>query len=601
MVACRTFSTEVALANAGSRATIGRYTVLAKLGEGGMADIFLAELRGSKGFAKRVVLKVLKHDLIDDDEQQTMFADEARLGSKLEHPHIPGVLELGEVNGLPFMVQEYVEGPSLEVVHRRTRQTNTIHHATMCRIVADVARALHHAHYGDWGGTPLGVVHRDVSMTNILVSVTGKSKLIDFGVARFEDRETKTEANVLKGKMRYLAPETLRRGDVSHQTDLFALGVVLYTVTTGRAPWRNRSDLSKRMSGRFTKPREIDPDFPEDLEAIIVRCMAPKPRDRTKTGNELADELDAWCAENGGILTDADVAACLDAWFPEGGQIWLPDAGGELDTDSFRHSSVDAETTAVEATPPPRGVAGAWMVAFSGIVGILALLALIAVGILITTWPEPKDPEVVVEVVDPLQKQEEAFVLVLEAAEAALAEEDFPQVGRKLRTLEGLTAADPDVLARRQVVSDAYDVQMALDALEPLFDSDPGQALQDAQALLRTYPDSEAVQAAVERAEAAVEAARKAAAPRPKPKPEAAPAPQPGVPSMLSVTGSPDGAEVLVDGRVVGTLPAQVVVDPGRHDVSLRMEGFVQRRVYVDAADGDPVKVSIELPALKTP
>jgi len=564
-----------------------------------MAEIFLGELRGTKGFAKRVVLKVLKPEHLDDPEQQSMFADEARLGSKLEHAHIPRVIELGDHDGLPYMVQEYVEGPNLDVVMRRAKKANDLHLPTMCRIVADVARALDHAHHVVYEKAPLGVVHRDVSMNNVLVSVTGKAKLIDFGVARFEDRETKTEANVLKGKMRYLAPETLRKGIVSHQTDLFALGVVLYTVTTGRAPWRNQSDLAKRMSGNFTLPHELVPDYPPELQKIVVGAMAPKAKNRVVTGAEFADQLLDWCAANGGVPSDAAVSERVVAWFPEGRAAWVPE--GQLDPDTF--GSV-ALPDALPPEPVTESALGRRATAFIGLAMASALLSLAAVGILSAALYARRniEPEVVVEVVDPLQQQEEAFLTVLEQGEEALALGELAELGRSVRILEGMTAADAELLARRQTLRDVLNVRLALEALEPLFETDPTEALERATALLVQHPDDEAVAAAVQRAETILadrRATERPVAPSPAPV-SPAPAPtQPAVPSMLSVKGSPVGAEVVVDGRFVGTVPVQLVIDPGTHDVALRKDGYVQRRVHVEAAGGEPVEVSIELPPLQ--
>ncbi|MCA9494745.1 MAG: serine/threonine protein kinase, partial [Myxococcales bacterium] len=185
---------------------IGRYEVVAKLGEGGMAETWLCRLRGTRGFVRRVVVKTLKTEHLDVPEFHTMFADEARVGAALEHPNIPRVEELGEHGGLPYMVQEYVEGPSLYQMLKQQRRLGSLDHRVTARIVADVARALEHAWTStDGDGQPLHVVHRDVSPSNILISVKGPSKLIDFGVARFADRETRTEAGVLKGKLRYMA------------------------------------------------------------------------------------------------------------------------------------------------------------------------------------------------------------------------------------------------------------------------------------------------------------------------------------------------------------------------------------------------------------
>lgn len=568
---------------------IGRYPVLAKLGEGGMAEIYLAEVRGAKGFSKRVVIKVLKAEHLDDPAQQSMFADEARLGSRLEHAHIPRILELGEHEGLPFMVQEFVDGPNLDVMLRRANKQDDIDVRVMVRVVIDVARALHYAHHvAHDDERSLGVIHRDVSMTNVLVSHTGVSKLIDFGVARFEDRETKTEANVLKGKMRYLAPETLRVGTVSHQSDLFALGVVLYTVVVGLAPWRNQADLAKRMAGKFMPPRMVKPEVSEGLEAIIVRCMSPDPAGRYATGAELADALTAWCLANGGWVSDKEVGTKLAKWFPEGSSGWLPDfdleAHSFVGTDSGRPRQRDG------------GQGRVWLFAGLGAMGFGLGAAGLAMGALWMGSRPETPPEVVVEVVDPSARQRGDFVAMLELAEQAATEDDLASAGRYLRSLEAMPVTDPALLDRRQMLADRLDLRRGLSAAEALLATDPDKALERGLSLAERHPDAPEVEAFLERARAAIAAqAPKVVRPRPAPRPETA------EPSMLTVKGSPEGAEVLVDGRVVGQVPMQLVIDPGTHDVSLRQEGFVQRRAHVEAKGGEPVTVSLDLPALQAP
>jgi eukaryotic-like serine/threonine-protein kinase len=166
-----------------SEIRIGRYVVEAKLGEGGMAETWLCRLDGAKGFSKHVVVKTMRAEC-STAEYHTMFADEARIGARIEHPNIPRILEFGQTDQGPFLVQEYVDGPSVIQILRRQASSGQFNLGLGCRIVADVAGALDSAHTTlDDNGRPLGVIHRDVSPSNILVSRRGVPKLIDFGVA----------------------------------------------------------------------------------------------------------------------------------------------------------------------------------------------------------------------------------------------------------------------------------------------------------------------------------------------------------------------------------------------------------------------------------
>jgi len=560
-----------------------------------MAELFLAELEGAKGFRKRVVVKTLRTEHLDDAHQQSMFADEARVGSHIEHAHIPRVLELGEHEGVPFMVQEYVEGPSLEAVLQRQRKLDRVDRRFGVRVVHDVARALDHAyHLHDDRQRPLHVVHRDVSPSNILVARTGQTKLIDFGVARFERRETHTEANLLKGKLRYLAPETLQQAEVSHLTDLYALGVVLYMATTGTAPWRVASDMGRRLRGDFDPPSARVDDFPPSLERIVLRCLSVKPADRFATGGELADQLAAWLQAHGGPVDDAQVARHVDEIFPLGADDWLP----TFDPGDVRAA---AERSLSGARPRPvrqrRAPMMPWLIA-------LATAAIIAVGglaltgsvIYLNAQRPPAASPLPAPAAPAAPDPHEALVALAEAADAALQQGDLAEAASQVRAMDDLVLVAPDALARRQQVRDEVAVATAVQSIDAQLAHEPGVAVDRAVELSQDYPGHPAVLAVLERARAASKAQRAAARPRPAPRPAPAPVPTAG-PSLLTIEGSPAGAEVVVDGRVVGTVPMQLVVDPGTHDVSLRKEGFVQRREHVEAR-GDDITVRLDLPQM---
>ncbi len=567
--------------------SIGRYAILSKLGEGGMAEIFLAEIRGTKGFTKRVVVKMLLDQHQADDQQLSMFADEARVGSQMEYPHIPRVLELGEHRGLPFMVQEFVDGPSLSAILKRQRELKRINLRMAVRIVADVARALDHAHrLVAEDGTPLRLVHRDVSPSNILVGKQGVAKLIDFGVARFENRETHTEANLLKGKLRYLAPETITDGVVSHQTDVFALGVVLYIATTARAPWRNAQDLARRMQGTFDRPSDIVPSFSRELEDVIMGCLAPDPAHRTADAATLVEQLEGWLQATGGRVRNDELATFVRDLFPDGAEAWLP----TYDLDRTTLSAL--RVSDLHELGDRRTLAAAALGA--GAIASIAILALLATSVLAYNLYH-RAPEVIVETVDPTVKARADFLELLERAEQAKASDDRAAARRHLRALDRIAVSDPPLLDRQLVLEEWADLLDEVDALRARLAEEPKEVLAQAEQLHEQHPTSVPVEQLLEDARAAVAAAKPApAAPRPAPRPVAT------EPSLLTVDGSPPGAEVVVDGRFVGTIPLQLVVDPGPHDVALRMEGFVQRRQNIEA-NGAPISVKLALPALKAP
>lgn len=296
---------------------IGRYSVEAKLAEGGMATAWLCRLHGAKGFTKPYVVKTLKPSC-RVQPFLTMFADEARLGAQLDHPNVCRTLEFGDAGGMPFLVQEFVNGPTLQQIITRQAALHRFDVAFGCQIIAKVAGALYAVHtLTDDEGRLLNVVHRDVSPSNILVSRQGVVKLIDFGVARFDDRETQTEIGTVKGKPRYMSPEMLRGGQPVPQSDLYSLGICLISAVGGKS-------LS-RDGGVFQfgdlEHLGLDPE----LKSILSTCLRPNPVERWSNGIELMHALESWLKSHGGPLDEQDVANRVGALFPQGPLEWRSD------------------------------------------------------------------------------------------------------------------------------------------------------------------------------------------------------------------------------------------------------------------------------------
>jgi len=274
---------------------LGAYVLERKLGTGGMAEVFLARRTGPHGFSKRVAIKKILPELARDPQLIQMFCDEARLAASLNHPNIAQVLEFGEQDGELYLVMEHVDGVSCSTLLRAVSERGeTIPTGPALVIAHDVLLALGFAHEAtDENGLPLGVVHRDVSPSNILVSRIGTVKLIDFGITRSFIAERRTYPGELKGKLRYMSPEQILGADVDARSDLFAAGIVLAEMLAGRALFSGRSDLDilTRISrGELGIVR--DGKIAADLAVVLEKALAHRPGDRFQTAREFAHAIE---------------------------------------------------------------------------------------------------------------------------------------------------------------------------------------------------------------------------------------------------------------------------------------------------------------------
>jgi serine/threonine protein kinase len=302
---------------------IGKYRVIAPIGRGGMAHIFLARMAGPSGFSKLFVVKVLRDDIREGgDECVTMFLDEARLAARLSHPNIVQTFDVGEADGRYFIAMEYLEGQCLRFVERRLGR-HGFPEEQYLRVLAEVARGLHHAHeLKDYDGTPLHVVHRDVSPQNVFVTYDGRVKLLDFGIAKAENAEHLTQVGVIKGKVDYIAPEQIRGERVDRRADVFSLGVMLYEALAHVrfAGGSNVSEITKmhdRVTGREAKLRHVREDVPEELARICDRAIALEPAGRYATALELAEDLERYLASAGLRPTAEALAQRMEPAFRE--------------------------------------------------------------------------------------------------------------------------------------------------------------------------------------------------------------------------------------------------------------------------------------------
>jgi len=318
---------------------IGRYQPIRRLAVGGMAEIFLARVPGLgiEGFEKLVVLKRILPQHALDPELLRMFLDEARLSATLTHPHVIEVYDVGAVGDAPFFSMEYVHGANVrEMLRAQSRREGTdaktvnapLPLAHAITIVAAAAEGLHYAHerLGP-GGEPLGIVHRDVSPSNVLVSYDGAVKVSDFGIAKWAFQRTRTQEGTLKGKFAYMSPEQCRAQPVDRRSDIFALGAILYELTTGSAPFAGASELdilNQIATGRAAPPAwpEALGTYPPALSEIVLRALAPDVEERFQTMQELQIALESFARASGVALSTVALAAYLQELFAEELAAW---------------------------------------------------------------------------------------------------------------------------------------------------------------------------------------------------------------------------------------------------------------------------------------
>ena len=274
----------------------GRYHISRKIADGGMAEIFLGRQRGVEGFERPVVLKRILSSLLADPQFRNQMIDEAHVAMSLNHSNIVQVLDLGHARGRYFLVLELVEGWDLNQILNRARATSfPLPPELSLYVVGEVCRALGYAHAKTRDGQPLGIVHRDVSPHNVLVSEQGEVKLTDFGIAKATGRREHTGHGVIKGKLAFMSPEQASGSAVDARSDLFSLGTVLYLLGTGRRPFEAPTDLEAIVRVRqckFAPPAEVAPNISSEFARITLRAMQAAPANRYQSAEEMLVDIE---------------------------------------------------------------------------------------------------------------------------------------------------------------------------------------------------------------------------------------------------------------------------------------------------------------------
>jgi serine/threonine-protein kinase len=292
---------------------LGKYTLVRRLAIGGMAEIFLARVRGLAGFERLVVVKQILPQYAADARFIRMLLQEARIAATLHHANVVQVLELDREGDVYFFAMDYVDGVDARRLSRAAETAARpipLEHAL--RIVSGAAAGLHYAHeQTDGGDLPLGLVHRDVSPSNVLVGFDGSVKITDFGIAKATLQASDTTPNAVKGKLAYMSPEQCRGQPLDRRSDVFALGVVLFELTTGTRLFDGQSELavlSQLLEQELPRPSRRRADYPAALEHVVLRALSRDPAARFATARELEEAIEEVARDGGLVMSQLALA-----------------------------------------------------------------------------------------------------------------------------------------------------------------------------------------------------------------------------------------------------------------------------------------------------
>ena len=298
----------------------GDYYLFERVAVGGMAEVFKGVSYGVEGFERLFAVKRVLPNISEDQEFIEMFIDEAKIAVQLTHANIGQIFELGNAEDSYFIAMEFVQGKDLRAIFDRSRSKSlTLDIPMCCHVVKEVCEALEYAHSKrNEKQEPLGLIHRDVSPQNILVSYDGEVKLIDFGIAKAAGKASKTQAGILKGKFGYMSPEQVRGKSIDRRSDLFSLAVVLFELLTLERCFQGESDFSTLEKVRnvdIRRPSALNRDIPPELERIVLRGLARNPDERYQTAAELQDALQKFLYQSGAFYARKDLAAYMRRTF----------------------------------------------------------------------------------------------------------------------------------------------------------------------------------------------------------------------------------------------------------------------------------------------
>lgn len=361
---------------------LGRYELLMPIAKGGMGNVWAARLKGTRGFRKLVAIKTILRTLENAQLQQMLF-QEAMLASQIHHPNVAETLELGEHEGTLYLVMELVSGESLRFILREAQARGGVPFAVSINLIGQLCRGLAAAHdLRDENGQRVGLIHRDISPPNVLVTDTGTVKIIDFGVATTATNATYGSGEI-KGKISYLAPEQLRGEPLDARVDVFATGILLYLLTVNRHPFRCTSESSTiariLSTAAAAAPSAFVEDYPEAVERIVMRALSKDRDERFASTTELLKALESAYPSAFGPGADESVAAYVQQLLEgrlQERRATLRVAEDWAETSSSRHSVGALLAVSHSGAPSPHSSRAAWI----GFGGLLTGLAAAAVA-----------------------------------------------------------------------------------------------------------------------------------------------------------------------------------------------------------------------------
>jgi len=334
---------------------LGRYEVIRTLARGSLTDLLLGRATGEAGFQRHVAIKQLREEHAQDAACLEMFVNEARIAAALHHHNIVQVTDIGDEAGKPYFAMEYVHGIDLRTLlthlGKKGEQLPLQH---VVAIVASAAAALHHAHEQKApDGSPLGIVHRQVTPANVLVGFDGNVKLVDFGIAKAAIKRIQTGVGVLKGSAPYMAPEQCAGRTVDRRSDIFALGIVLFELATVRRLFKGENEfltMSAVVNAEVPRPSQYRRDVPPDLEVIMLKALARDPLARYQTAADMANALDKVARSVGVGASTTALANYLKLQFGERKEPWLSEGQPQVDPEP---TQIDFDGNATGLAPPP--------------------------------------------------------------------------------------------------------------------------------------------------------------------------------------------------------------------------------------------------------
>jgi serine/threonine-protein kinase len=334
------------------------------LAAGGMARIYIGRSIGIGNFERHVVLKLITPERANDHTAVQMFLDEARLAASLNHQNVAQVFEVGEDLGIHYLAMEYVHGQDLRALLAKAGSQGTrIPLELALTVVAGAAAGLNHAHERRGpDGVPLGIVHRDVSPSNIMMGYDGAVKLLDFGIAKATARSIETQSGIIKGKFAYMAPEQCRGRDVDRRSDVFSLGIILYEISTQHRCFRADSDfdtMHRIVTGDVVRPTRLIQGYPQALEAIVMKALAVDANQRYQSAGLLLEAIESFAVSARMSLSTMALGRFMRDMFGEMPEPWTSAAKDRQPTQSKENTisstagRSDAAAPAMRHPPPP--------------------------------------------------------------------------------------------------------------------------------------------------------------------------------------------------------------------------------------------------------